>query len=199
MQEMPDLKGQGTRIKYPRMQLIGQYKHRDIVEDIVQSSSFTRGDIEGVIVALSEAIAYRMAKGYSVKIEGLGCFKAKLGLREGVERESEGGHKRNATSIEVAGINYKADTDLLLRCNQHCHLERGNNRKYTEPQIGRNLRLENLRNYLVSHRFIHIATYALLTGLSRSSAAKELRAFREEGLISTRGVGTHLVYTLNEE
>lgn len=198
MQEMPKLMGDGKGIKYPKMKLIGQCSHRDIVGDIVGSTSFTRGDVEGLITALSEAIARRVAYGYSVKVEGLGCFKAKLGLRPGVEREGQDSKRRNATSIEIAGINYIGDKGLLALSNKYCHLEREQIQSYTAPRTKQTERLEQVRTYLAEHRFIKVRAYAALTGLSPSSASKELRKFYEQGKLGAVGAGTHRLYTLVE-
>lgn len=199
MQEMPDLQGKGKRIKFPKMLINYKYPHKSIVKEIADRTSFTQGDIEGVLTALTETIAYRMALGGSVKIDGLGVFKAKLGLRDGAEREEEGSSKRNAMSIEVTDVNYKADKKLVHSINQSCRLEREKARQYTDHKAGKLDRLEMLKTYLQEHHLIRVWEYKRLTGLSASSAGKELRAFAAEGLINPRGRGAHLLYLASTE
>ena len=74
MQEL-NLPGEdGKRILYPRMKLYGQVDLETITEKIAYASSFTRGDIIGLVQAITDEIAYQMGQGYSVKIDNLGVF-----------------------------------------------------------------------------------------------------------------------------
>ena len=74
MQEL-NLPGEdGKRILYPRMKLYGQVNLETITEKIAYASSFTRGDIIGLMQAITDEIAYQMGQGYSVKIDNLGVF-----------------------------------------------------------------------------------------------------------------------------
>ncbi len=74
MQEL-NLPGEdGKRILYPRMKLYGQVNLETITEKIAYASSFTRGDIIGLMQAITDEIAYQMGQGYSVKIDNLGKF-----------------------------------------------------------------------------------------------------------------------------
>lgn len=95
MQEL-NLPGEdGKRILYPRMKLYGQVDLETITEKIAYASSFTRGDIIGLMQAITDEIAYQMGQGYSVKIDNLGVFTPALGLRQDRERETgeEGRHQ----------------------------------------------------------------------------------------------------------
>ena len=88
MQEL-NLPGEdGKRILYPRMKLYGQVDLETITEKIAYASSFTRGDIIGLMQAITDEIAYQMGQGYSVKIDNLGVFTPALGLRQDRERET---------------------------------------------------------------------------------------------------------------
>ena len=116
MQEL-NLPGEdGKRILYPRMKLYGQVDLETITEKIAYASSFTRGDIIGLVQAITDEIAYQMGQGYSVKIDNLGVFTPALGLRQDRERETgeEGDAKRNAVSICLKDIHFKVDKDCLL-------------------------------------------------------------------------------------
>ena len=111
MQEL-NLPGEdGKRILYPRMKLYGQVDLETITEKIAYASSFTRGDIIGLVQAITDEIAYQMGQGYSVKIDNLGVFTPALGLRQDRERETgeEGDTKRNAVSICLKDIHFKVD------------------------------------------------------------------------------------------
>ena len=100
MQELNLPNEEGKRIFYPRIKLYGQVDLEAIADKVSYASSFTKGDIVGLIQAITDEIAYQMGQGYSVKIENLGVFTPALGLMKGRERESgeEDDTKRNAVS-----------------------------------------------------------------------------------------------------
>ena len=109
MQELNLPNEEGKRIFYPRIKLYGQVDLEAIADKVSYASSFTKGDIVGLIQAITDEIAYQMGQGYSVKIENLGVFTPALGLMKGRERESgeEDDTKRNAVSICLKDIHLK--------------------------------------------------------------------------------------------
>lgn len=202
MQESNLPNNEGKRILYPRMRLTGQDDLKEIARKISRASTFTPGDIVGLVQGLAEEIAFSMAEGRSVKIDGLGIFTPALGLRKGFERETgePGSTRRNAMSIYVSGIRFKPDKALLADTNGHCYLERSprkfrrSSQKYTPEQ-----RLRLAQDYLTEHAYMTVADYEQLTGLLHSSAARELKRWCEqEGSgIGHEGRGTHRVYVRN--
>lgn len=82
MQELTLPNEDGKRILYPKILLCGQRDLEYIAAHVAYASSFTRGDVKGMIQAVAEEIAGNMAEGYSVKIDGLGTFTPALGLRK---------------------------------------------------------------------------------------------------------------------
>ena len=88
MQESNLPNEEGKRILFPRMKLWNQVNLEYIASNINYASTFTPGDIIGLVHSLTQEIAYQMAQGNSVKVDGLGIFTPALGLRKGKERES---------------------------------------------------------------------------------------------------------------
>ena len=178
MQEL-NLPGEdGKRILYPRMKLYGQVDLETITEKIAYASSFTRGDIIGLVQAITDEIAYQMGQGYSVKIDNLGVFTPALGLRQDRERETgeEGDTKRNAVSICLKDIHFKVDKELLYRTARHCHLKRSTDKFQRSSQVfSPQERLERAKKYLEKNSFMTQADYCQLTGLLKSAASRELR------------------------
>lgn len=115
MKKMPDIHGTGEEITYPQMVMTGQTGTRELAEYISAKCAFAKGVTEGVILELGEALAHEMAMGRSVKIEGIGVFSPALALREDKEREKtdENAVHRNAQSIVVGNINFRADKRLV--------------------------------------------------------------------------------------
>lgn len=197
MQES-NLPGEEKKL-FPRMKLWSQVPQEEIVKQIARSTSFSEGDINGLITALSNEIARRMGQGHSVKIDGLGTFSPALGLREGKERESGevGEERRNAQSICVSNIHFRADKRLIKDTGLHCIVERSTEKqrrsstRYTPEE-----RLALARNYLQENPMLTVTQYCSLTGLLRNAAAKELKqwALQEGSGIRVQGRGTHKVY-----
>ena len=106
---------EGKRILFPRMKLWNQVDLEYIAKNINYASTFTPGDIMGLVRSLTQEIANQMAQGNSVKVDGLGIFTPALGLRQGKERESgeKGGRRRNSMSICVQNINFRADKQFI--------------------------------------------------------------------------------------
>lgn len=204
MQEMTLPNEEGKRILYPRMKLYGQVDLDAIINNVSYASSFTRGDVIGLIRAITDEIANQMGAGYSVKIDNLGVFTPALGLRKDVERESgeEGDTRRNAASICLKDIHLKADKELLHNTARHCHLKRSTEKFQQSSQMfSPQERLERAKAYLKENAFMTLADYCRLNGVLRSSASRELREWiaQPESGIDYKGRGTHKIYVLRKQ
>lgn len=199
MQELTLPNEEDQKVLYPRMRLWGQVDLDYLASHINYASTFTPGDIIGLTKALTQAIAYEMAQGHSVKIDGLGVFSPSLGLRDGFERESAEprGKKRNAMSICVKNINFRADKEFIQETGEHCILDRSkwkfqrSSTRYTAEQ-----RLKLAQDYLEQHPLMKVNNYCELTGLLRNAAARELKQWAEAPNtgIDYIGRGSHKVY-----
>lgn len=202
MQELTLPNEEGKRIFYPKMQLYGQKDLEEIAETISNATTFTRGDIVGLVQAITEEIAHNMGGGYSVKIKGLGIFTPALGLREGKKRESdeEGEPKRNAASICLKDIHFKADKEFVHETARNCHLQRARYKKCRRSSqlFSPQERLAMAKEYLRKNLIMSVADYCRLTGLLKTAAATELREWEEnpETGIGSKGRRTHKVYVL---
>lgn len=199
MQELTLPNKEGKRVLYPRMRLWQQVNLEEIAQQIHYASSFTPGDIIGLVHELGKEIARQMGEGKSVKIEGLGVFSPSLGLRQDKERESgeKGDSRRNASSLCLRKINFRADKQLLYETSVHCSLERSSVKFARSSQkFTPNERLKLAQSYLTKSPYLQVSDYCKLTGLLRNSAAKELRqwATQPETDITTRGRGSHKMY-----
>ncbi|EGF51709.1 HU family DNA-binding protein [Bacteroides fluxus] len=202
MQELTLPNEDGKRILYPRMQLYGQKDLEYIADKVSYATSFTRGDIKGLVQAITEEIAHSMSEGYSVKIEGLGVFTPSLGLRKDKERESgeEGAPRRNAASICLRDINFRVDKELLYETAGHCTLQRAQYKKCrrSSQMFAPEERLERAKEFMKKNTFMSVAEYCRLTGLLKTTAANELKAWaaQPDSGINYRGRGTHKLYVL---
>ena len=200
MQESNLPNREGKRMLYPRIRLKGRYTLEEIARRISQGSTYSTGEIIGLVQSLTEEIAAGMAQGLAVKIDGLGIFTPTLGLRRGAGRETgeEGERRRNAQSIRVSGVHFRADTRLVGETGMRCRLERSerkfqkSSRRYTPEE-----RLGLAKRFLATVcPFLTVGDYVELTGLRPTTAGRELRAWAAlpDSGIRAEGLGSHRVY-----
>lgn len=189
---------------YPQMLCTGEVSLDEMAELIGSASTFTRGDVCGVVKALVEQMAWQMACGKTVSIEGLGRFRASLQVKEDFEREEEDGStgRRTGRSVGIRGINFTPDKGLVSQTSSNASLERLMPRdRKTRPRIATpESRLAAAVEYLQRWHTMSVAAYSYLTGLSRSSAQRELRRLATDPAspLGTQGSRSHTLYILRD-
>ncbi|MBR4936215.1 MAG: HU family DNA-binding protein [Bacteroidaceae bacterium] len=174
MRKMPSLNGDET-VLYPQMFGRGVFDTDELAQQLSERCSLTPGDVKAALSGLADMMAERMAAGYSVRLDGIGVFSASLGLVDGKEREQMEGARRNAASIKVRGVNFRADRQLVQRTDANCRPERTTRRfatsstRYTPQE-----RLQLALDYIAAHGRMRLDDYVRLTGLTRSTASREL-------------------------
>ena len=63
---------------YPRIVSKGTVSTKRLVKDICEMSSFSPGDIEGLLVSLQDRIAHYLSEGHHVKLGEIGYFSMGL-------------------------------------------------------------------------------------------------------------------------
>lgn len=199
MEEMNDLNGTGRRRLYPRMEITGQVDLKELAQSISGGTTFTPGDVIGVVGTLQRRIAQCVADGKTVKIDGIGTFTASLKLRKGCEPEfaDSADSRRNARSVVVGGVLFRpakeliSDINTLFRPVRSTRKSRRSSSKYTPEQ-----RLALAVKFLEQAPYLTVADYCHLTGLLHSTAAAELRKWAVQvgsGVVAS-GAGSHRVY-----
>lgn len=186
-------------ILFPRLRLKGCIDLDYIARQIADGTTYARSEVKASVEELARWMAYYMGQGYSVKVDGVGIFTPSLGLREGKERESgqEGEARRNAASICVNDIKFRADCKLVQETGRRCRLERSQRKfQHSSTRYTPRERLALALRYLETHETLSVSDYCALTGLLQGKAAGELRDWARdpESGIAARGRGTHKVY-----
>ena len=127
-----------------------------------------------------------------------------LRLREITEKSVEGypgddysavldgeGPNRNAQSLHVTGVCFRADKRLVRQLDLRCKLEKGavsriRRSRYTEAQ-----RLEKAREFLRKHTVMRLGDYYRLVGLSRTTASLELRKWERNPATGITSEGSY--------
>lgn len=189
MREMPDLNETGERKLYPRMSIDWVADLDMLAARISRRSTFTPADIIGVVTALSEVMAEYLAEGFGVKVNGLGSFSPSLGLREGFAPEGlDSEHKRNAMSISVRGVRFRAEKSFVRAVDARCHLERGGRQVIRSRRFTPEQRQAMALAYLETNAYLTVRSYMQMTGLAQSSATRELRRWYESDIIDAIGM-----------
>lgn len=182
-QEMVDLSGKGEEKVYYRIQTHRNIGFKELTEYIERHNNLmNRGLVKNVVDHVVDAMAELIGDGYSVTIDGLGTFKASLGLEKDKEMDTFDNDetKRNARSLRLKGINYRADKVFVREANKHCKLERAGESRLHHSPYSKEERLKLALQYLEKNGAMRVADYMELTGLSRTKATLELKEFRQD-------------------
>ena len=199
--EVPDLNGTGQTQAYYKMQLTPK-TYEQFVKQCAREGHTDESIILGVLSLVSEKLALNMAEGFSVKIDGIGTFNAKLGTRDDVLQDAfeEGERSHNAKSIMVTGVSYRADNDLIRNTSRKCVLERGGVSRIRKSKFTLEERIQKAREFLEKNLFMRVPDYQQLTGLSRTAASMELRqlALNPDSGITSKGEKSQKYYVLRK-
>ena len=200
-QEIPDLNGTGRTQAYYKMELTPMTSEQ-FISQCAREGKMEEAQILGVMTLVSEKLALCMAEGRSVKLNGIGTFHAKLGMRSDMLQDAfeEGEPTHNAKSIAVTGVSFRADPDLIDATRRKCVLEKGGVSRIKKTNLTLEERIQKAREYLETNMFMRVPDYVRLTGLSRPSATKELRqlALNPSSGITSKGSRSQKYYVLRK-
>ena len=182
-QEMTDLSGKGEEKIYYRLQTERNVSFKELTQQIEEHHNLMNRElVKSVLAYVVDEMTELLGKGYSVTIDGLGTFRASIGLEKDKEMDTFDGDetKRNARSLRLTGINYRADKVLIREANRHCKLERAGESRLHHSPYSKEERLKLALQYIEEHGAMRVAEYMELTGLSRTKAAMELKEFRQD-------------------
>lgn len=175
--EIADLNGTGSTQACYRMQTWRKLEFDEFVKRChTFNGAFSDSAIKGVVTAVCDQLAREIANGYNVKIDGLGTFGCRLGLRPNKDMDgfAEGEVRRNAQSIIVKGVSFRVDKELVRNINMECDLERGGESRLRKSEYTQTERLQLALEFIEKQGYMRVAHYAALTGLSYPTAAREL-------------------------
>lgn len=192
--------GEGKSVLYPKMVRTRCLGNNEFLDMAADSSSLSRGELEAALHAVAKKMKEFLALGYSVKIDELGTFSARLRMAKGKEREAvDGDEKRNAQSIVVGDVGYIPSRKLVRDIQCECHLERdGEACRLEKSPYSLEERVALAHEFLKANGVMKVADYARITKLPRPSASAELRRLREDGAhgLAVQGRAPHMVYVL---
>lgn len=191
-QEMPDIAGKGEHQVYYRMQTERNIGAAEFVEEVAGlGTGLSEGAVTHVLEQMVQTMARLLADGHTVTIGGLGTFRTAIGVMEGKEQDTFDADesKRNAQSIEVRGVNFRADKALVKDIRVQCRLERGKESRLHRSPYTREERLARALAFIEEHTVLRVPDYVRLTGLSRTTASLELCELCQDPTSGIRSMG----------
>lgn len=172
---------------YPRIVSKGTIDKKQLIREISEASTFTEGDLEGMLVAFQERIAHYVREGYHVKLGEIGYFSASLKARPIMDKK-----EIRAASVSFDNVNFRATASFKRRCAGT--VTRATRGFCESKDITEEVRMARLNAYLEKNYFISRIEYTQITGLLKGKALRELNSLVEKGVLRTRGTGTHITY-----
>ena len=202
--EIVDLNGKGATQAYYRMKTWRKLETEEFVKRCHDlNGAFSESILKGALAALTQQLAYELANGYSVKLDGLGVFNAKIGLCKDKEQDDfcEDGTRRNAASLQVTGVSLKVDKELVKAINKDCDLERGDDERLSRQTYTLEQRIERARDFIRKNGYMRSYEYAQLNGLAKSTASRELIRITSDPRsgIRSEGCKSSKVYLLDNQ
>lgn len=184
----PSEEGKEERPLHARIVPYGTISTQRLAEEIAYGTSFTPGDVVGVLEMLALKTADYLSQGYWVNLNGLGIFSISLKCRP-VFRKDE----IRSASVHFKQVNFRAGSELRKRMSGIV-LER--NPIPPVPSSGINMEEANrlLDDYFTSNPFISRTDFSRLSGLPPTAALKVLNHLIGAGQLRRYGVGRTVVY-----
>lgn len=198
-QEMGDLDGSGEQRIFYRMKIYNNINAKAFVSKLAHpGSGLNEGSVLHVLTTLADELAYYMAQGYSVTIDGVGTFKPTLGIVKRKNKDTPDNEEQqpNARSLTVDGVNFRASKELVKETARRCDLKRAGTGYIRRSPYTPEERIALAIKYLDEHHFMRVADYMELTGLRKTSATLELKGLREDPAngITTEGKRNGMIY-----
>lgn len=162
-----------------------------LADEIAQRSTFSSGDVKGVVKALSEMLHYHLSEGETVDIDGIGNFSVTLKTLKGITDPKQ----IRAESIRFNNVVYRTSPELKHKLKT-IPLVRAVLPK--RKDLAEEERLANILSKLKNERLVSSTDCMLFNHCSRYQALKDLKKLNEQGKITWLGRGKQKYYVLKE-
>ncbi|MDR2118959.1 MAG: HU family DNA-binding protein [Tannerellaceae bacterium] len=160
-----------------------------IVKEISLVSSFSPGDIKGLLASFQEQLAMHLSRGETVELEGLGYFSVAVKNAPATEAKEV-----TPSRVMFGRVAFRCSGELRrrLRGMKFERAERENGmQNLTDSE-----RKENILNYIYIHRAISTSICRGLNHCTGYRALKDLKELQAEGKIVSTGPARIAQYTL---
>lgn len=154
---------------------------------IAQGSTFSSGEVKGLVQALQDLIVRELTFGRNVNVEGIGTFSASLQCPPVMDKKAI-----RAESVSFRTVTFRPSADLCrkLRTMPLFREPEEKGKQSYSPEERRQRMLE----YFERRRRLTGNIYMSLNDCSRACATRDLRKFYREKLIERYGRGPTVYY-----
>lgn len=169
----------------------GKITTDQLADEIAGRSTFSSGDVKGVVKALSEMLHYHLSEGETVDIDGIGNFSVTLKTPKDITDPKQ----IRAESIRFNNVVYRTSPELKHKLKT-IPLVRAVLPK--RKDLAEEERLANILSKLKDERLVSSTDCMLFNHCSRYQALKDLKKLNEQGKITWLGRGKQKYYVLKE-
>jgi len=188
LRENPNPKGDGEKQPLHVRIVSSETIHtRDLLEEIAASSTFSVGELEGALTALTDRMATHLKNGDRVELGKIGYFSVKLKSRPVMDK-----NEIRAASIEFDNVNFRAST--WFRKQTRGTVERASYGFQVASQMSEKERRIKLDKYLDENAFITRTDYTNLTGRLKNKALEDLKELVNQGVLISSGRCNQLIF-----
>ena len=175
IQEVNNPTRNGEKCRFARIKVNRQLSTDEFLARTLHSGcNISRGTVMAVLDFLSEALARTATMGYSVKLDGLGTFRMRAGIKKGKQVNI------TAADVEIKGMTFTIEKRLKEKLEKESMLENGGKILLHTPDETQEQRLGKAQKFLNKHKTMTVSEYMHLTGLSKTSALRELHEWAQQ-------------------
>jgi len=158
-----------------------------LLKEIADASTFTRGDLMGMLSAVSDAMARHLTLGDVVELEGLGYFSVSLKSNATAER-----CEVNSATVEFNSVHLRVSKEMKKKLSSMRLTRR--EKPDDKPELLPVERLALAMECLRIHVFMSRMDYQRITGCNKSMALRDLDFWVEASILRRYGSGKVIVY-----
>lgn len=158
----------GEEKVFPKLSTYNQFDNKKMIKRIAMEAGINEGVVMATLDAIPKALKNILLEGHTCKIDGLGTFSLSLSFDDG-------------KNPQVNHLNLKVDSAFMSELREEAQFTKTNNEVVSVMASKGHVEehLELALQWLNNHSFITLQEYANLTGVSTSTASRELKQITE--------------------
>ena len=173
---------------FPRITDSEIVNEQQLAELVASHGTLSRGNVKTALNDLAEVMAGLLKEGKTISIPSLGSFKLSIGTDSEIPPDSD----RRMQSINVRGVNFQPDQELLDAIGKPTFLWKPTTGVAIAPTLEQII--PQLLTYFNAHDSITRDEFERIFGLKRTTAYMRLKELKEMGVIQTVGNGRERKY-----
>ena len=161
----------------------------DLAEEISTMSSFSLGDIKGLLASFSQVLTSRLKNGENVNLEDLGFYSVSLECPKGTTSEK----KIRSSSVRFKNVNFRCSAKMK-KSLRSMKLEREPTVKKESFSVEQ--RVQRILSYLRSNRTVTSSKCSSINQCSHYTTMSDLHALMDADKVERLGSGKNVLYML---